>query len=228
MAEQHGRLRISLPGLAQGTYNVQMRDRTRTNCVLILDAALVINEPAVLAATVSGSNVSCFNANDGTITISGESGGSGSYQYSINGGTSWIRNHPVFINLAPGSYDVRIRDAVNTNCYLIINPNLLITEPNAITALVQSTNITCNGANDGTITISSPAGGYGTYEYSINGTAWQSSGSFTALAPGFYSVQIQGCSTYRMRYNPERFIKDNRTGSTESYTSEYKRNLFRC
>ena len=106
----------------------------------------------------------------------------------------------IFINLSPGSYDVRIRDAINTNCYLIINPNLLITEPNAITALVQSTNITCNGANDGTITISSPAGGYGTYEYSINGTAWQSSGNFTALSPGFYSVQIRdaahtGCVT---------------------------------
>jgi hypothetical protein len=177
-------------GLTQGTYNVQMRDRVRTNCVLILDPALVINEPVVLAATVSGSNVTCFNANDGTITISGESGGSGSYQYSINGGTSWIGN-PLFINLTPGSYDVRIRDAINTNCYLIINPNLLITEPNAITALVQSTNVTCNGSNDGTITISSPSGGYGTYEYSVNGTAWQSSGSFVALAPGFYSVQIR-------------------------------------
>jgi len=185
-------------GLAQGTYNVRMRDRTRTNCVLLL-GDVVINEPAQLNASVSPANVTCFNANDGTITISGEAGGSGSYQYSINGGTSW-QGSPVFINLAPGPYDVRIRDAVNTNCYLVINPNLLITEPNAITALVQSTNITCNGANDGTITISSPAGGYGTYEYSINGTAWQSSGSFTSLSPGFYSVQIKdaaptGCVT---------------------------------
>ncbi|MFZ2339144.1 MAG: PKD domain-containing protein [Bacteroidales bacterium] len=189
----------SFTGLSQGTYNVQMRDRVRTNCVLILDPALVINEPAVLTANVSGSNVSCFNANDGTISIAGESGGSGSYQYSINGGTSWT-GVPVFMNLVPGSYDVRIRDAVNTNCSLIINPNLIIIEPEAITATVQSTNITCNGANDGTITISSPAGGYGTYEYSINGTAWQASGSFTALSPGYYSVQIRdaahtGCVT---------------------------------
>jgi hypothetical protein len=183
----------------------------------------VINEPVVMAATVSGSNVTCFNANDGTITISGESGGSGSYQYSINGGTSWIGN-PLFINLAPGSYDVRIRDAINTNCYLIINPNLVITEPNVITAVVQSTNITCNGANDGTITISSPAGGYGTYEYSINGTAWQSSGSFTALAPGFYSVQIRD-ALIRACYYSERFITDNRTGSSGGHTSS-KRTQF--
>jgi len=31
----------------------------------------------------------CKGANDGTITISSPSGGSGTYQYSVDGGISW-------------------------------------------------------------------------------------------------------------------------------------------
>ena len=50
---------------------------------------------------------------------------------------------------------------------------------------VVKTDITCFGAGDGTITISSPAGGYGTYEYTINGGgSWQSSGSLQDLVRG--------------------------------------------
>ena len=58
--------------------------------------------------------------------------------------------------------------------------------------LLASTNVTCFGATDGTITITNPTGGYGTYEYTVNGGgAWQASGSFTGLGPGTYNVQIR-------------------------------------
>ena len=68
----------------------------------------------------------------------------------------------------------------------------MITQPVVLSATVTSTNVTCNGASDGTITITNPLGGYGTYEYSVDGgTAWQASGNFAALIPGFYNVQIR-------------------------------------
>ena len=52
--------------------------------------------------------------------------------------------------------------------------------------------MTCFGAGDGTITISSPTGGYGSYGYSINGgTSWQGSGNFTNLVPGTYNIRIR-------------------------------------
>ncbi len=174
-----------------GTYSVAIRDRANAACVIILNPALAITEPPVLSATAAGTNVTCHGTNNGTITISGAAGGYGTYQYTINGGAVW-QSWGTFTNLAPGSYDVRIRDAANPACVMIINPALVITEPAALSAAETSSNVTCFGANDGTITITNPAGGYGTYEYTIDGGAtWSASGSFTGLAPQFYSVQIR-------------------------------------
>jgi hypothetical protein len=63
--------------------------------------------------------------------------------------------------------------------------NITLTQPPVLNAAVASTNITCFGANDGTITISGATGGTGTYGYTINGgTSWAGSGTFTGLAPG--------------------------------------------
>ncbi len=129
---------------------------------------LQITQPAVLNAVVTPTMVTCNGANDGIISITGPSGGYGTYEYTINGGTLWQASG-LFNGLAPGSYDVRIRDAANTACVIVLNSSLTMTEPAVLNANVASTNVTCFGANNGTITITSPTGGYGTYEYSSNG-----------------------------------------------------------
>ncbi len=177
-------------GLAPNTYDVRIRDKVQIACVKILTPA-VITEPAVLNATVNFTDVTCNGANDGTITISAPTGGYGTYSYSINGGASWLGSGN-FTNLAPGNYNVRIRDAANISCVIVLNPALAITEPVVLSATAAKTDITCFGAADGTITINGAAGGYGTYEYSINGGAtWQASNTFTGLVPDIYNVKIR-------------------------------------
>ncbi len=177
--------------LSPGTYNVMMRDAVNPTCILVLNGALLLTQPAVLNAVVTKTDVNCFGANNGSIVISSPTGGYGTYGYSVNGGANW-QGSGNFTNLAPGSFDVRIRDAANTGCFIILDPAVVITEPVVLSATVNSTNITCFGSTDGTITISAPAGGHGTWEYSINGGgSWQASGNYTALAPGTYNVQIR-------------------------------------
>jgi uncharacterized protein (DUF2141 family) len=177
--------------LALGTYNVQIRDAAFTGCFRILNAALVISQPAVLQANVASTNVTCNGANNGIISITAPLGGYGTYEYSVNGGTTW-QGAGLFNGLTPATYDVRIRDAVNPLCFIILNAGLQITEPLALSATLVKTDITCFGANDGQIQITNSAGGYGTYEYSDNGGAtWQATGSFTLLTPGSYNVQIR-------------------------------------
>ncbi len=179
-------------GLASGTYAVSIRDRAHPACVIVVDPTRIITQPAVLSATLNSTNITCFGANNGTITITAPLGGSGTYQFTVNGGTTW-QSLGSFTNLAPAvAYDVRMRDAVNTGCTLTLSGNLTLTQPNILSATVTSTNVTCSGAGDGTITITNPLGGYGTYDYTVNGgTVWQPGGNFTALIPGFYNVQIR-------------------------------------
>ena len=61
--------------------------------------------------------------------------------------------------------------------------------------LQSYTTIACNGANDGTITITG-SGGTGALQYSVDGMNYQSSGVFTGLAAGTYYPTVMdaaGC-----------------------------------
>ncbi len=168
--------------------------------MIVLNNALQITQPAVLNAVVTPTMVTCNGANDGIITITAPTGGYGTYEYSINGGTSWQASG-TFTGLAPAIYDVRIRDAANTACVIVLNPGLTITEPAVLNAVVTSANVTCFGANNGAISITSPTGGYGTYEYSNNGGAtWQASGTFSSPDSRFIQCTDKGQGTYRMCY----------------------------
>lgn len=55
----------------------------------------------------------------------------------------------------------------------------------------ESTNVSCNGFGDASISVEA-TGGWGTnYEYSLNNKPWQANGNYTKLEPGDYSVTIR-------------------------------------
>src|SRR5690606_28328893 len=98
-------------------------------------------------------------------------GGSGTYQYSHDGGTTWqgYENTFTFKTLRYGVYHVKIRDANFTVCSKTLNPALQILGPAELQTTVSSTNATeCSGGN-GSITFSGSSGGSGNYSYSIDG-----------------------------------------------------------
>ena len=175
-------------GLAAGSYTVIVRSSVDKTCQKT--ANVTIKQPAKLSATATATPVSgCSATPDGQIAISGATGGSGTYEYSIDGGTNWS-NSNLFTGLTAKSYNVLIRDAANPTCVITLNAALQVTAKPALTATVASTNVSCNGSANGTITFTNPQGGGGTYEYSVSGT-WGSSASFTNLAPGSYTPQIR-------------------------------------
>ena len=178
--------------LTPGVYIPMVRDAAFTYCVTSL-GQIVITQPAMLSAYPSKINVSCFGANDGVIYIQNPTGGFGTYEYTIDGGLTW-QSGTQFFGLIPGTYDVQIRDAAVTWCVIDLDgvSNTVITEPAKLTATVTPTNITCNGAGDGKIDITNPAGGYGSYEFSIDGGLnWNTAMNYSNLAAGNYQVQIR-------------------------------------
>lgn len=170
-------------GLAPGQYTVYFRDNS--NCQGNIPQT--IGQPNALTATNTISAVRCFGQSDGVITIATQ-GGVAPIEYSINGGLNWQFSN-VF-NVPAGAYTVTIRDA--NLC--TITQNITITQPTALTASAITSNATCNGGNDGVLTITAN-GGNAAFQYSIDGTTFQPSNIFN-VAPGTYTATIrdaQGC-----------------------------------
>ncbi len=172
--------------LTQGTYHVSVTDAN--GCGPAVSSDMVINEPAALVITSqSGTDITCHNVNDGTITIT-STGGTPTVTYTINpGGAS--NQTGVFSNLAAGIYTVDAQDA--GSCPPVTSSPVTIINPPAITISTQvKTDISCNGAGDGSITIAA-GGGTGTLHFTLMpGNVKNTTGIFTALGPGIYTVSV--------------------------------------
>lgn len=175
--------------LTSGPFTVTVRRVNDNSC--LKTASVTIDQPGKLSATVAANPVTgCSVTPDGQIIVSGATGGSGSFEYTIDGGTNWVTTN-TFTGLSANTYNVQMRDKSNPTCILILNAALQVTANPALTATVSSTNVKCNGANNGTITFASPQGGSGTYEYSVVLGTWVGSSTFTNLVPNTYTPQIR-------------------------------------
>ena len=148
-----------------------------------------------LTADVLVTNISCNGFTDGQIEILDAAGGSGgnNFEYSLDGGT-WQSSN-TFSNLSVGTYEVFIRDADEIFCSASLG-TFEITDPDILDADVSENPASCFGTPDGSITVSNPTGGNGTFQVSINGGPWNSvsTGSphtFMNLAADDYNVLIR-------------------------------------
>lgn len=140
-----------------------------------------------LVVNVSQTNVFCKGGNTGSATVS-VSGGQPPYSYSWSpsGGTGATAS-----GLVAGTYTCTVKDvATNT-----VAKSVTITEPSVLAATTSQTNISCNGGNNGSATVSA-SGGTSPYSY-----LWSPSGGTGATASnlsfGNYSCTItdsKGCS----------------------------------
>jgi len=173
-------------GLTAGNYSVTVQDvngcTTSTN--------LVVTEPTPVQANSNSTNSTCSNSN-GSLAVNAN-GGTGAYQYSLNGGASQVGN--TFNNLLAGNYTVTVTDA--NGCTVDV-PVPVADEPSPIITTAPATIVSCNGGADGTITVNAN-GGTGSLQYSIdNGTTFQAGNTFNNLPAGNYTVLISdgnGCT----------------------------------
>lgn len=121
----HGPVTEDVHNLPAGIYSLNVVDSDGCEA----DSSFTVREPVILNATVDSTRVTCVGGNDGTITLSAPSGGSGSYEYTISGGSSW-QSSGDFTGLTVGTYDVRIRDAAAPLCFIVLDPSLELSEPN--------------------------------------------------------------------------------------------------
>ena len=124
----------------------------------------------------------------------------------VQGGTkpytySWSNNEttPNLSNLSPGTYEITVTDAnlcETTTSFTISEPELI-----SISSIISDYNgyeVSCNGAQDGSIDIS-PSGGTGVFTYTwSNGESAQ---DLTNLSAGQYSVEIKDSNNCSAIFN---------------------------
>ncbi|MFK7808687.1 MAG: LamG-like jellyroll fold domain-containing protein, partial [Saprospiraceae bacterium] len=173
-----------------GTYNVTVTDANGCTAV----ASTTLTEPPPLDFTfLTAAPTDCGNA-DGIIVIFA-SGGTGGYEYSLDGGP-W-QSAPNFIGLPPGTYNARVRNTFGT---CVAGPTAITVEVaeapiiSGVTIIHPTTNVSTDGA------IKVVANGTLAIERRIVGvTGWQTGEVFSNLPVGTYTIEVryigQNCIT---------------------------------
>ena len=167
--------------LSAGIYVLSVKDAnacvSTANVSINSSTAPSLNPPNV-------NNVSCFNGNDGSISLS-STGGTGLVQYSTNNGQTF-QNNGLFTGLSAGAYTCVVKDNAGCTSFAVAN----VTQGTAMSVVASPTAVSCFGANNGSISVAS-YGGTGTHTYSLNGVNYQSLNQFTGLYAGTYNVYVK-------------------------------------
>ncbi len=140
---------INETNLNADTYNLNATDATG-NCAV--NEVIVLSEPNALSITTDVfQDMSCFQADDGAVSVS-VTGGLGNYTYN------WTKDGNPFATtddlsaLDAGQYLLVVEDTGNISCS--ISETYLINEPLGLQVSIDSTtDILCNGASTGAINI---------------------------------------------------------------------------
>lgn len=115
------------------------------------------------------------------------------YLWSHDGGASI--DNPTLSQIEvtqAGTYTLLVTNT-ETSCFATDEVVVSLSDDIPSVELV-ATDISCNGAQDGTIELVNPMGGNGDYSYSFNGGAFSTQTTYTGLSAGTYTVVVQDSS----------------------------------
>lgn len=171
-------------GLTIGSHTIVVKDLSGCTATTVTQ----INPPITIGVITTPEN--CLYNSGGTISIISTIGGTSPYQYSVNGGA--YTNSTYFTGLTVGTYNVNVKDLSGCSATTAVT----ISPPITVSASVVTTNLSCFGGNNGTLTITAN-GGTAPYTYSLNGGTYGSLNYFNGLTAGTYTVNVKdlyGCS----------------------------------
>ncbi len=152
-----------------------------------------VDSKLVPVANATKTDVTCKDANNGTITINTPPIGSG-FQYGINKDVDNVSavifgSAQIFSDLSPGTYYYYIKDGVSL---CVGSASITITEPvDELTVSVNTPELSCNPSTNikqsATVTLTA-GGGTPAYQYSFNGAAFGTD--------NFYTVNDNGSDQY--------------------------------
>ena len=175
----------TINGLSAGTYTATVTDSEGCNAV---SPTFTVGSSSIGSSSVAKTNITCFGAKNGTISITLPSTGG---PYTVTWSPSSAGTGPNLTNLGPGSYTPTVSNA--SGCSVTLEA-VGITEPQPVSVTGTKTDVVCFGSPTGSITLN-VTGGNGNFTYAWTGGLQTKDRS--DLAPGSYSVTAtdqNGCT----------------------------------
>jgi len=167
----------SMSNLQTGTYNLTIEDSR--GC--IGTESIFLNATNLPEISYTSTAVSCFGGADGSIDVTLNNENTPATQTY-----AWDYNSEItedLTGLSAGTYNLTVSD---NGCFATISVE--ITQPaSEFAATVESTDITCYGMNDGTVTLNVDGG---TLPYTYTWSNGASESALTGLIEGAYTVTI--------------------------------------
>jgi gliding motility-associated-like protein len=181
---------FTLADLCVGTYFVQVTNGDGCN---VIDTAFVVPSQ-LLVPNLSTIPVSCSGACDGVATV-GPTGGIAPYTYDWTPDPPGGDSSATATGLCAGVWSVSIRDSLGCDTTI----SALILSPDPLQVSGQVTDVSCNAACDGAISLLAVGGnGQFTYLWDPAPSVGQGTADVSGLCAGTWSVLVSapaGCDT---------------------------------
>ncbi len=166
----------NLTNLAGGTYNLTVTDANGCDDTL----SVLIMQPDEIVITFTSTEPLCFDDNNGSITITSITGGSGSYTIAWSNLGEGLSQ----TNLSAGDYTITVTDTNNCTASVTVT----IPPPISFTLAPVVQQVSCFGANDGSINLNFQGGQEPIdFAWTDDPTAGTERNN---LGPGAYTVNI--------------------------------------
>ncbi len=164
---------------------------------------------ASVGGTVSGGTNVCKSVNSGTLTLSGHTGSVTGWEYSTDGGITWISISNTTTTQSYNNLSVQTKyraDVQNGSCAATTSTIATMTiDPTTVPGSISGAATVCAGANSGTLTSTGRTGNVVKWQFSTNGGAtWTDIANTTStqtylnlMVTTRYRIQAQSgsCST---------------------------------
>jgi cytochrome c5 len=180
-------------GLVAGNYTVTAKNSNGCTGTSSVTVNAPPNPCTGVTVTVTATTVNPTTAGGNNGSINATASGATGFTYSLNSGAFQASGN--FAGLTAGTYTITAKSSAGCTG----TANFTLTDPcSGVTITVGGTfaNPTTNGGSNGSISATA-SGGTAPYTFSLNSGAFQSSGNFTGLAAGAYTVTAKsatGCT----------------------------------
>ncbi|MCX6270351.1 MAG: SprB repeat-containing protein, partial [Bacteroidetes bacterium] len=184
---QNGATTKDLTGIPMGSYAVTIYDHNFCS----INKIYIVTQPDALSLSGGTTPVSCFNGNDGTVSIS-ISGGATPYSYAWSNGATTEN----LTGVTAGTYTVTVTD--HNGC--TISDHWSVVQPNGLVLTGVATNVSCFGGNNGTVNITVIGG---TTPYTFNWSNNTHLEDLAAVSAGTLTTKVVMSMTATRFLNPQ-------------------------